>query len=85
MNCLDLGNGFKTIKREIIISVSGTIYKENNVFIFEHSFSQNFTSTLFFKVPRLRSFHKTHTYNQVNNMKFMLKNLSEIIIKIIIT
>ena len=46
MNCLDLGNIFKTIKREIIILVSGIIYIENNVFIFENSLSQDLTFTL---------------------------------------
>ena len=45
-NCPDLGNKFKTIKREKRILVSGIIYMENNVFIFENSFSQDLTSTL---------------------------------------
>ena len=39
MNCPDLGNKFKTIKREKRISVNDIIYMENNVFIFENSFS----------------------------------------------
>ena len=46
MNCPDLGNRYLNNKREKRISVSGIIYMENNVFIFENSFSIDLTSTL---------------------------------------
>ena len=74
MNYLDLGNGFKTIKREIINSVSGIIYKENNDFIFEISFSQDLTYILLQGSP-FKIISQNPNLYQANNMKFMLKKI----------
>ena len=55
------------------------------MFYFSKIPSLKTSSPLFYKVPRLESFHKTQIYTQVNNVKFMLKNLTDMITTEIIT
>ena len=55
------------------------------MFLFSKISSLKTSRPLFCKVPRLESFHKTQTLPKSKNMKFMLKNLTDMIIKKIIT